>query len=97
MTNIITILIGILIAVILDWAIYTHLSAYLRAGLALDSYFAFRDLLITRWQRVRFFLVIVSGAAAGLAFAEQDAELWILALIIFLISHSFIYAYVVRR
>ena len=97
MITIAMILAGALIAVALDWAIYTHLSAYLRAGLRLSRYFRFRELICTRWQKGRLGLVLGAGAIAGVSFAESNPNLWLFALVIFLLGHALIYPYLFRR
>ena len=89
--------IGALVAAILDWSIYTHLSAYLRAGFRLDEHIRFRDLIKTRWQAARFILVIAAGGVAGFAFATRSPEIWIVALVVFIFGHSLIYFYIARR
>jgi hypothetical protein len=91
------ILAGVLIAAALDWAIYTHLSAYLRAGFRLDRHLQFFDLLSTKWQKGRFALIIASGIVAGLAFSVSDSTLWLGALAVFLLGHALIYLYVFER
>lgn len=91
------ILAGALIAVALDWSIYTNLSAYIRAGFRLNRYVRFRDLLFTKWQKGRFFLVIISGATAGFSFSESNPSLWISALIVFTLAHSLIYLFLFER
>lgn len=84
MIAVLTIFVGALIAALLDWAIYTHLSAYLRAGFRLDHPLNFADLLITKRQKGRFALVIGSGIVAGVAFADPNPTLWLISLTIFL-------------
>lgn len=91
------IVVGVLIAAVLDWAIYTHLSAYLRAGFRLERHFHFSDLLKTKKQKARFGLVIASGVAAGVAFADPNPTLWLVALAAFLLGHALIYVYVFER
>lgn len=88
---------SLLIAFLLDWAIYTHLSAYLRVGLALKKRLRYRDLVFSRWHKVRLVLVAVAGAAGGLAFAIRDPELWIFAAAGFLLGHGLIYVSVVKK
>lgn len=89
------VLAGSLTAAVLDWAIYTHLSAYLRAGFR-DHHLHFSDLLCTKWQRGRFALVIASGFLAGVSFATHNPTLWLVALAVFLVGHGLIYRYVFR-
>jgi hypothetical protein len=91
------ILAGALIAAVLDWAIYTHLSAYFRAGFRLDRHLSFNELLRTRWQRARFALVITAGILAGVSFAAQLPTLWILAMAVFLVGHGFAYMHIFKR
>lgn len=88
---------GLLTAVLLDWAIYTHLSAFLRVGLALDQHLRYRDLTLTRWHKARLLLVAAAGAIGGLAFAIRDPDLWIFSVVGFLLGHSLIYVFVVKK
>jgi hypothetical protein len=88
---------GVVIAAVLDWAIYTHLSAYLRAGFRLERHLDFTDLLKTKSQKARFSLVIASGLAAGVAFANPNPALWLVALTAFLIGHALLYLYLFER
>ena len=88
---------GLLTAVLLDWAIYTHLSAFLRVGLALDRHLSYRELTLIQWHKVRLFLVAVAGAGGGLAFAVRDPDLWIFSVAGFLLGHSLIYISVVKK
>lgn len=91
------ILAGALIAMGLDWAIYTHLSAYLRAGFRLNQHFRFRELLSTKWQKGRLILIIAAGAIAGVSFSESNPNLWLVSLAIFLFGHALIYPYVFKK
>lgn len=91
------IVVGAVVAGILDWSIYTHLSTYLRAGLVSDRYLGFGDLLSTALQRMRFLMIIFAGAAGGWAIAFLTPTLWVLALVVFSIAHSLIYFWATRR
>ena len=97
MTVIAIVLTGALIAAILDWAVYTHLSAYMRASFRLNQHLDFSDLLRTAWQRARFALVILAGVLAGLSFATQNPILWLVSLAVFLVGHGIIYRYIFAR
>ena len=77
------ILVGAITAAAMDWAIYTHLSAYLRAGFGLNRDLQFTELLCTKRQKFRFALVIASGVCAGIAFFDPNTALWIFALALF--------------
>jgi hypothetical protein len=96
-TACIFVLIGLSIAFILDWAIYTHLSAFLRVGLALSMHVRYRDLTLTRWHKVRLVFVAMAGAAGGISFAIHDPVLWIFAVTGFLLGHSLIYASLAKK
>lgn len=91
------ILAGALIAAALDWAIYTHLSAYFRAGFRLGHRLDFNDLLSSKWQKGRFLLVIASGIVAGTAFATSNPTLWLFAIAVFCLGHASIYLYLRER
>lgn len=97
MATALSLIVGILAAVAIDWAIYTHLIAYLRVGLALEKRYDFGELLISGWQKARIVLIVFSGALAGLAFANRKPEYWIVASVIFVIGHSMTYLSIINR
>jgi hypothetical protein len=88
---------GLLTALVIDWAIYTHLSPFLSIGLALEKDFKYRDLISTRWQKIRLLFVAITGALGGLAFVIHDPQIWIFSISAFAIGHSLIYVYVFKK
>jgi hypothetical protein len=92
------VLVGGCIAVLLDWAIYTHLSAFLRVGLPITPNVDYRGLALGGTAAVvRTIAVITAGMAAGLAFALRLAPAWLLAVGLFLAAHSLVYALLYKR
>jgi hypothetical protein len=95
---ILQILAGIVIAVAVDWSIYTHLSAYLRVGVPRTRALDYSVLAGERpIQWVRTAAVALSGALAGFAFASREPSLWLASALLFTLAHSLIYLLLYKR
>ena len=85
-------LVGVVVAVLLDWAIYTHLSAYLRIGFPSTPYASYRQIACgSRLPKIRTAAVTTTGITAGLSFTFELAWLWLAAVVLFAVAHSFLY------
>jgi hypothetical protein len=92
------VLVGGSIAVLLDWAIYTHLSAYIRVGFPAMPNADYRRLALGNSAAVvRTITVSTAGMAAGLAFALRLAPVWLLSVGFFVVAHSLLYALLYKR
>ena len=86
-------LIGAVVTVLLDWAIYTHLGAYLRVGYPSTPSATYRQIACGSWlPRLRTAAVAITGIAAGLAFTFKLGWLWLAAVALFAVAHTLIYA-----
>jgi hypothetical protein len=89
---------GLFLAILLDWAIYTHLSAYLRVGIPSTPRPNYCDLAIGSPAAViRTSTVLALGVAGGLAFALGSGALWLAVVAAFAITHSLLYVLLYRR
>ena len=89
---------GLVVAVALDWSIYTHLSAYLRLGILGTPDATYSDVARGRSVAViRTAAVVFSGGLGGLAFALGNGPLWLFACGLFLLAHSALYALLYKR
>ena len=87
------VLLGALVAILLDWAIYTHLSAYVRVSFPATPYLRYREIAFgSSTASIRTSAVCIAGLAAGFAFASKQGDLWIFSLGLFALVHSVIYA-----
>ncbi|SKB87665.1 hypothetical protein SAMN06295937_10252 [Sphingopyxis flava] len=78
------VLAGATVAISIDWAIYTHLGAYLYVGFPKTPYRRYRE--IGRGSVIalaRTASVVIAGMSAGFAFASTNASLWLLAVGLF--------------
>jgi len=92
------VLVGAAVAISIDWAIYTHLSAYLRAGFPRTPYARYREIgQGSPIALARTASVAAVGMSAGLAFALKNASLWLVAVVLFVLAHSLIYALLYRK
>lgn len=90
--------IGAIVAIAIDWAIYTHLSAYLRASFPNIGHHSYREMSLGNpTTLLRTVAVFVTGLAGGLAFATKHPLLWLIAVSLFAVTHSLIYALLHRR
>jgi hypothetical protein len=89
---------GASLAILLDWAIYTHLNAYLRIG--------FPSTPRSSWCEIAFggsaallrtLAVLATGMGAGLSFASKQASPWLVAAGLFVLTHSLLYAMLYMR
>lgn len=81
---------GGLVALILDWSIYTHLSAYIRVGLALEKKVTFSEIAINR-GRLRTAMIGASGISGGLSLELGYPKFWLLSVAAFTVFHGFLY------
>ena len=92
------VLVGATVAILLDWAIYTHLSAYLRVGFPATPDPTYSEIAFSSSMAlIRTFAVAVAGMAAGVAFASKDAWVWLVAVGLFVVVHSMLYAFLYKR
>jgi hypothetical protein len=90
-------IIGATIAILLDWAIYTHLGAYLRVGLPSTPRSSYRDLAVgSSTAVIRTITVFAVGLAGGLAFALGSGPLWLVVVGAFVVLHSLLYVSLYR-
>jgi hypothetical protein len=90
--------IGPFVAILLDWAIYTHLSPYLRIGFPTTPDFSYREIAVgSLMALIRTGAIAAIGAAAGLAFALKQPSLWLITSGLFIIAHSALYAVLYKR
>lgn len=89
---------GGVIALLLDWAIFTHLSAYMRIGFPGTPYVRYREIALCRGIAItRTVAVAATGLFAGLTFALKLPSLWLIALVLFSLAHAVLYALLYRR
>mgnify|MGYP003383038876 CR=1 FL=1 len=80
------------LAVLLDWAIYNHLSAFLRAGFPTTPCVSYRKVALTGALSLsRTATLATTGAMAGLSFAWKLASLWLIAVALFAVVHAALY------
>ena len=92
------VLVGATVAISLDWAVYTHLSAYLRIGFPVSPHLRYRKVALgSSLALTRTLTVGVTGVGAGLAFALNQASLWLVAVGLFVLVHSVLCAFLYRR
>ena len=92
------VLIGASLAILLDWAIYTHLSAYLRIGFPATPDFSYCEIAFgSATTLIRTCAISATGMAAGLAFASKHASLWLVAVGLFVLAHTMLYALLYKR
>lgn len=92
------VLIGASVAILLDWAIYTHLSAYLRIGFPTTPDLGYREIAAGSSMALpRTGIVVGIGAAAGLAVAANNPSLWLITSGSFIVAHSALYALLYKR
>lgn len=85
-------LIGAVATVLLDWAIYTHLGAYLRVGFPSTPNASYREIACGSWMpRLRTAIVAITGIAAGLSFTFKLGWLWLAAVALFAVAHTLLY------
>jgi hypothetical protein len=98
MIEVLYVLAGATVAILLDWAIYTHLSAFIRVGFPTTPHARYRDLALgSAMASVRTFSVGAVGVSAGVAFALKDANLWLVAAGLFVLGHSMLYGLLYKR
>ncbi len=97
MTTIALVLAGIAMAVAIDWAIFTHLSAFLRLAFSHTQDLTYRETLHGGLQKVRILIVIASGVMGGWAFENKNPVVWIVALAVFAFAHCITYAEVMKQ
>lgn len=89
---------GILVALAIDWAIYTHLSAYLRLGIPTTPALAYSALAGGRSLSViRTLTVALAGALGGFAYSEGEPLLWLSAVGLFSLAHAVLYVFLYKR
>ncbi|MBK9010374.1 hypothetical protein [Novosphingobium sp.] len=84
-------LIGAVVTVLLDWAIYTHLSAFLRVGFPSTPIAIYREIAGSWLPRLRTAVVAITGIAAGLSFTFKLGGLWLAAVALFAVAHTLLY------
>lgn len=83
---------GVVIAIALDWAIYTHVAAFLRLGILSTPRASYTEVARGRFAAlVRTGAVVLSGLLGGLAFALGDVPLWLSAFGLFVLAHTALY------
>jgi hypothetical protein len=92
------VLVGATVAISVDWAIYTHLSAYVRIAFPRTPYLGYREVALgSSLALTRTLAVGISGVGAGLALALKQPSLWLVAVGLFGLAHSMLYAFLYRR
>lgn len=98
MKEMVYILSGGIVAIAIDWAIYTHLSAYIRLAFPNSEDRSYREMSFGRPVAiVRTMVVFLSGLACGLALTMKYPLLWLVTFGLFAFTHSLIYALLYRR
>ena len=98
MTEALYVLIGPFVSILLDWAIYTHLSAYLRVGVPSTPECGYRQLALGNpTALIRTFSIVAGGLAGGLAFALKIPALWLISVGMFALAHTVLYRLLYRR
>lgn len=88
---------GAILALAIDWATYTHLSAYLRVGIPNTPHYRYRDIAFAGPQSiVRTAVAGCTGIAAGVAFSFNSGSLWLLSVGLFAVAHALLYATLYR-
>ena len=98
MVEALQVLVGAALSILLDWAIYTHLSEYLRLGFPATPDASYREVALgSSTAIIRTVALAVTGVTGGLAFALGLAPLWLLAVGLFAVAHAVLYALLYRR
>ena len=91
-------LLGAFVAILLDWSVYTHFSAYLRVGFPTTPFAKYRHLA---WGDIvaigRTTALAATGVGGGLAFTWKLPSLWLVAVGLFAAFHLTLYALLYRR
>ena len=89
---------GSLAALVIDWAIYTHLSAYLQVGIPTTPDKDYSALAAGRPALLlRSITVLLSGALGGIALSSREPSLWLASAGLFLLAHALLYAALYKR
>ncbi|NBW76554.1 MAG: hypothetical protein EBR34_12260 [Sphingomonadaceae bacterium] len=85
-------LFGLVAMVLLEWAIFTELTPYLRVGFPSTPDVSYVQVASGSWLRmIRTALVATTGIAVGLSFEFKLGWLWLAAVGLFAVAHSFLY------
>jgi hypothetical protein len=97
MVQALQVVIGPVVAMALDWAIYTSLLPYLRLGIPRTPDASYSTLARGRpVALLRTGAVMLSGVLGGLAFASMNAPLWLVASLLLFLAHSSVYLLLYR-
>lgn len=85
-------LFGLFAAVLLEWAIFTELTPYLRVGFPGIPDVSYVQAAGGSWLRmIRTAFVATTGIAVGMSLAFKLGWLWLAAVGFFAVAHSFLY------
>ena len=90
--------VGAALALLVDWATYTHLGAFIGLGFPTTPIPRYREIALGSPMALgRTIAVGGIGAGAGLTFAFEHASLWLVAMGLFVLAHAALYALVYMR